>query len=175
MFDTMTMTKTGGAFFGALLFFMLGSWAADTLYYTGIYGYGDEAHKPGFIIAVPDDDDAVVEEVVKVPLSELLAAADITRGERVYNKCKACHKLEAGVNSTGPYLTGILDRPKGTAEGFDYSNAMAEFGGIWDAEALYQFLKNPRAFMPGNTMSFAGLSKESDRANLIAYLATIGG
>ena len=106
-------------------------------------------------------------------IAELLAAADIERGEKGFSKCKACHKLEDGENGTGPHLFSVVDREIATVSDYSYSPAMAGFGGTWDAEALNSFLENPKKFMPGTKMSFAGLRKDTDRANLIAYLATI--
>lgn len=100
-----------------------------------------------------------------------LAAA----GEKVFKKCAACHKLGDGAkNSTGPVLNGIVGRAAGTIDGFKYSKPMADMaagGLVWDDAALHAFLENPKGFMKGTKMSFAGLKNEADRAAVIAYLA----
>ncbi|MDK8871818.1 c-type cytochrome [Paracoccus sp. SSJ] len=97
-------------------------------------------------------------------------------GEKVFKKCTACHKLGEGAkNGTGPLLNGIVGRPAGEIEGFKYSKpllAMASDGLVWDDAALHAFLENPKGFMKGTKMSFAGLKKEDERAAVIAYLAT---
>lgn len=106
------------------------------------------------------------------------AAADpqlAAAGEKVFKKCAACHKLGDGAkNTTGPILNGIVGGAAGAVEGFKYSKpllAMAEAGLVWDEAALHGFLENPKAYVKGTKMSFAGLKKEEDRAALIAYLS----
>lgn len=103
-----------------------------------------------------------------------LADGDAEAGKKVFNKCKVCHTLEAGVNKVGPSLAGVIGRPAGTAEGFAYSDAMKNSGITWDAEKLDQYLADPKAFVPGNKMAFVGLKKEDERENVIAYLQTGG-
>lgn len=98
------------------------------------------------------------------------SAADPAKGKRVFNKCKACHSLEAGKNKIGPSLHGIIGRTAGQVDGYKYSSAMKEAGVTWDEETLAEYLKKPRDFIPGNKMAFPGLRKEEDRANVIAYL-----
>lgn len=106
--------------------------------------------------------------------SPLLAKADAEAGKALFKKCQACHVAAAGKPSTvGPNLWGIINRPKGSYEGFGYSEAMKSKGGNWTFADLGHFLKNPKAFVPGTKMSFAGLSSPEDEANVIAYLATL--
>lgn len=170
MFDTMTMTKLVGAVCGSLLVFLLGSWAAETIYHGG-GGHGDHAEQ-AYVIATGDEEVVeVVEEAVD--FTALLAAADTGKGERVFSKCKACHKLEDGANGTGPHLFGLVGRAQGTVDGFGYSDSLAGLGAVWTADELNAFLESPKGYAPGNKMSFAGLGKIEDRANLIAYLDTI--
>lgn len=105
-------------------------------------------------------------------------AQDAANGERVFRKCRACHQVgPEATNRVGPILNGIVGREQGAAEGFRYSRPMtelAEEGGVWTAEELDLFLTKPREYLRGTTMAFAGLRKEEDRADVIAYLGTFG-
>ena len=97
-------------------------------------------------------------------------AADVAKGEKLFNRCKVCHTLEAGKKKIGPSLHGVFGREAGTAEGFKYSKAMQESDIVWDEETIDGYLADPRGYMPGNKMAFPGLRKDEDRADLIAYL-----
>ena len=167
MFDTMTLTKLTGAFCGSLLILLLGKFAAELIYHPPAHGYGD--HVQGYVIDTGTEEVAEVEEEGP-SFEELYAAADAGKGEKVFNKCKACHKLDQGANGTGPYLYGVVGRDVGAAEGFGYSGNLVAVADVWTPEALDGFLANPSGYAPGTTMAFAGLKKASDRANLIAYL-----
>lgn len=171
MFDTMTMTKILGGFCGALLVFLLGGWAAESIYY-GAGGHGDE-HAQGYAIEVASAEAGDVEEGPS--FEEAFAMADAAAGERVFRKCASCHALEEGDNRTGPHLYGIVNRGVDAVDGFAYSGALAEVAAVWDPASLNGFLENPKKYAPGTAMSFSGLPKIGDRANLIAYLATNGG
>ncbi|KPU84663.1 cytochrome C [Marinosulfonomonas sp. PRT-SC04] len=173
MFDTMTLTKIVGGFGSALLIFLLGSWAADELYATGGGGHGETEMAAGETATDGHAEEAGVE--TGPSFEELLASADVAAGAKVFKKCKACHKLEAGANATGPSLFGIVGRDVATGAGFTYSDAMVGLGGAWTAERINEFLIKPKVMVPGTKMSFSGLKKEGQRADLIAYLATIGG
>ncbi|SPF75133.1 Cytochrome c-552 [Aliiroseovarius pelagivivens] len=181
MFDTMTFTKASGAVIGTLLVFLLGNWAGSALYNTSGGGHGDghgdEAHAAtGYVIATADDGHAEEEAEEAIPFADMVAAADVAKGEKVWGKCKACHKLEDGANGTGPHLYGLIDRPIAGVDGFGYSDVLAGMSAdAWTVEALDAWLASPKAFAPGNKMTFSGLKKDGDRANLVAYLATIGG
>ncbi|WP_068113280.1 c-type cytochrome [Tropicimonas marinistellae] len=114
------------------------------------------------------------EEVTEVaaagaPDPELVAA-----GEKVFKKCKACHQVGDGAkNKVGPILNGIVGRSVGTGEGFKYSKVMIEAGEggmVWDAATLNEYLANPKSFLKGNKMSFAGLKKAEDLDAVVAYL-----
>lgn len=98
------------------------------------------------------------------------ADCDPEAGRKVYNKCSACHPLEPGVHLMGPSMHGVFGRQAGTAEGFSYSDAMAEAGFTWSDETLSAFLENPMQYLPGTTMPFAGLRKEEQRQALVCYL-----
>ena len=109
-------------------------------------------------------------------LNTLLASADAAKGEKVFAKCAACHTVnEGGANGIGPNLYGTLGEDIGHGKaGFAFSDALASKGGSWTFEAMDAWLKSPREFAPGTKMTFAGLGKPEDRANLIAYLNTQG-
>lgn len=166
MLDTMTFTKAAGGLFGALLVFLLGSWAAEELYH--VEAYGEQAY-----VIDTGEAEAEVAEVEEVDFATVLAAAEPDKGARLFRQCSACHKLEAGANGTGPYLYGIVGRAKAAADGFNYSDTLASMGGEWTPENLSGFLESPRDYAPGTSMSYSGMRKVEDRANLIAYLATI--
>jgi cytochrome c len=174
MFDTMTVTKVGGALCGALLIFLLISWAGDVIYSTETAGHGEHA-EAAYLIEVEGGDDAHDDDAMEeeVDVAALVAAADATKGAKVFSKCKACHKVEQGVNATGPSLYGIVGKDVASVDGFNYSGAIAGIDGDWTIEALNEFLLKPKDMVPGTKMSFAGLKKDADRANLIAYLQTL--
>ncbi|MEQ9260361.1 MAG: cytochrome c family protein [Roseovarius sp.] len=168
MFDTMTLTKIVGGFCGALLVFMLGGWAAELLYHRG-GGHGDD-HSQAYVIDTGDDEGGEVEADTGPSFEELFVSADVGKGERVFNKCKACHQLEQGANGTGPYLYGVVGRQVDAAEGYSYSGALEAVAEVWTPQNLSAFLENPAGYAPGTTMGFAGLKSVEDRANVIAYL-----
>ncbi|QQN75053.1 cytochrome c family protein [Croceicoccus sp. YJ47] len=109
-------------------------------------------------------------------LAVLLQSADPAAGEAVFAKCTACHTIaQGGPNGIGPNLWGVLGKPIGKhAAGFAYSGALSGHGGDWSFENMDDWLASPRAFASGTKMSFAGLSKPEDRANVIAYLNSMG-
>jgi len=122
------------------------------------------------------EDDAEEEVVEGAPdMAAIFAAADASKGERVFNKCKACHMLEDGANGVGPHLYDVVGRDVGAVGGYSYSGALSEAADVWTAENLYAFLENPAGYAPGTSMGFAGLGKSEDRANVIAYMDQIDG
>ncbi|WP_185802629.1 c-type cytochrome [Pontivivens nitratireducens] len=99
-----------------------------------------------------------------------MANASAEDGERAFRACRACHVVEEGVNRVGPSLYGVIDRDIGSVEDFNYSSAMAEKDGTWTYENLDAYLTAPRTWLPGTKMAYAGMRREQDRANVIAYL-----
>lgn len=110
---------------------------------------------------------------ISLAATSAFADGDAGKGEKVFKKCKACHTIEqGGKNKIGPNLFGIVGKKSGSAEGYKYSKAMENADLTWDEATLNEYLKKPKALVKGTKMSFAGLKKESDRDNLIAYLKT---
>ena len=100
-----------------------------------------------------------------------MASGDVAAGEKLFKKCKACHAVDAEKHKTGPHLVNIMGRTAGTVEGYKrYSKAMKASGIVWNEETLDGYLEKPKAYVKGTRMAFAGLRKEADRANVIAYL-----
>ena len=102
--------------------------------------------------------------------TQAMAEGDVAKGEKVFKKCAACHTFEEGKNKVGPSLYGVFGRAAGTLEDYKYSKAMIGFGIVWDDENMDAYLKKPRAFLKGTKMAFAGLKKDDQRADLIAFL-----
>jgi len=104
------------------------------------------------------------------PVGPLLAKADADHGASIAKQCQACHNFaKGGPDMVGPNLWGTVGGPHAHKEGYAYSEAMKKFAGNWDYESLNKFLKKPSAFVPGTKMGFAGLAKEQDRADVIAW------
>lgn len=171
MFDTMTLTKIVGAVCGSLLVLLLGKFAAESIYSMG-GGHGED-HAQGYVIETGNGDGATEEVADAGPtLEELLASADAGAGARVFNKCKACHRVD-GSNATGPHLDGVVGRTVDSVDGFGYTGSLEKVADVWTPENLDHFLTNPQGFAPGTAMNFAGLPKAKDRADLIAYLQSV--
>jgi cytochrome c len=172
MFDTMTLTKATGAVCGSLLVYLFISWAGEALYTSGAgEGHGGEEVAQAYTI-----DTGVTEAAATADegpsFDVIYASADVGAGEKVFNKCKACHKVDGG-DGTGPHLNGVVGRARGSVAGFGYSSGMASVNDPWTPEHLEEFLLNPKGYVAGTKMGFAGLAKIEDRANVIAYLASM--
>lgn len=169
MMDSFELNKIMGAILGTLLVLLSLNIVAG-----GIFHVSKPA-KPGYEVAVTEAPSAgaAVAPKKEVPIAQLLASADVKKGEAVSKKCMACHDLhKGGPNKVGPDLYGVVGRERGAHEGFSYSAAMKAKTGKWTFEDLNHFLTSPRSFIPGTKMAFAGISKDQDRADLIAYLNT---
>ena len=99
-----------------------------------------------------------------------MAEGDAAAGEKVFKKCKTCHTFDPGKKKIGPHLKGVVGRKAGTVEGYKYSKAMKAADITWDEANLDAYLKKPKTFLKGTKMSFAGLKKDAQRADVIAYL-----
>ena len=132
--------------------------------------------KPGYEIAVQEEPAGAGAAVpaAEEPIEQALANADPKRGQQTARVCQTCHTFEkGGPNKIGPNLWGVVGRKKGTEGGFAYSDAIKSKGGEWNIDDLNKFLTNPRGYAPGTKMSFAGLQRENQRADVIAYLNTL--
>ncbi len=174
MFDTMTMTKTVGGFCGMFLVFLLGNWAAESLYHVGGGGHGGE-HAQAYMIDTGESHSTDEPAVAEVSFDEVYAVADASAGERLFKACRACHKVEDGKNGTGPHLYDVVGRAVGAVDGFRYSGALAAVADSWGLEELNAFIANPKGFAPGTKMAYRGMKDIEDRADLIAWLESIGG
>lgn len=173
MFDTMTLTKIVGGFCGMLLIFLLGNWAAETIYHVGGAEY-EEEYGQAYTIDTGAEDPGDGEPEPVRDFAEVYAAADPAEGERLFRACRACHKVENGANGTGPHLYGIVGRPVDSVDGFAYSGALEQVGDTWTPENLSKFLEDPKGTAPGTKMTYNGMDDIEDRANLIAWLNAQG-
>lgn len=172
--DSFEFNKIAGAVLGtALVVFGLNELSK-------IIYHAPEPEKQGFAIEVAEaaGSGAAAAEAPAAPaesLGTMLASADAAKGQTVFKACAACHDgSKGGPNKVGPNLWGIVGRNHGIHEGFSYSEAMAALKDKpWTYEALNEFLTNPKAAVPGTKMAYGGLKKDADRANLLAYLATL--
>jgi len=179
MFDTMTMTKIVAGVCGTLLVFLLGNWAAESLYHVGSDSHGDGHGEvtQAYAVDTGTDEAHADEEMadVAVDFNVVLASADVTKGEKLFKACKSCHTTEEGKNKTGPSLHGVVGRKVDAVDGFAYSGNLEKVVDVWTADNLNHFLENPRGFAPGTKMSYKGMKDIEDRASLILWLDTLDG
>jgi cytochrome c len=133
--------------------------------------------KPGYEIAVKEEsggEEAGAKEP-EVPIETLLASASVEKGQQIAKQCQACHTFEkGGPNRVGPNLWNIVGSARGEDRGgFNFSAAMKAKGGTWTFAELYKFLANPRGYIPGTNMTFAGLARGQQRADVIDFLHTL--
>lgn len=142
---------------------------------SGKYFHADKPERPetmGYVIEGVETADTGSEEV---PMSMMLAKADIAAGEQVFKKCVACHTInQGGANGIGPNLWDSFGKSHGHVAGFAYSDALASIEGDWNFDNMNAWLISPRRYAPGTKMTFAGLGKPEDRANVIAYMNAQG-
>jgi cytochrome c len=144
---------------------------------------GDEAKLRGYmaniekaVLPMPATGAAAPAVAAPVDLGTLLASADAERGKGTAKLCASCHTFEqGGANRVGPNLWGVVGRDVGGAGGFAYSPAISGHPGAWTYEELDRYLASPARAIPGNRMAFNGVRNPKDRANLLAYLGTLGG
>src|SRR5579863_1969507 len=168
--DSFEWNKIIGAVLGTAIFIFVVRQVAEVIYEPEVPA------KPGYVV------EGVVETAASgaaaTPVAEVmpdwgtvLPAADVAAGKTVSVKCEQCHDLsKGGPNKIGPNLYDVVNRPRASHPGFDYSGAMKAKSDPWTYDELFKYLKSPQSYVPGTKMSFAGLPREQDRINLIAYL-----
>lgn len=169
--DSFELNKVLGAVLGTCLLLLTLNITAGALFAP------HQPEKPGYEIAVPETaapSGPAAPAEPEAPIEQLLAKADPKRGEAAVRVCATCHTFDkGGANRVGPNLYGIVGGPKAHLSNFNYSAALKGAGGEWTFKDLSDFLRNPRAAMPGTSMGFAGVSRDSQRADIIAYLNTM--
>jgi cytochrome c len=132
--------------------------------------------KPGYLIAVKTEGGGAkkAEAAKETPLPVRLAKASVEKGQAIAKQCQACHTFEkGGPNRVGPNLYGIVASERGEGRGFGFSAAMKAKGGKWTFEELDKFIADPRGYIPGTAMTYAGIKNEQQRADVIDYLHTL--
>jgi cytochrome c len=168
--DSFEVNKILGAVLGTCLCLLAINIAASAIFAP------EKPAKPGYELGVPEQPPSgkPAEQEKQQPIEQLLANADMKRGENSAKKCQACHTFnKGGRNLVGPNLWGVVGRQRASEPGFNYSGAMKAKGGNWTIEDLNQFITNPRGFIPGTNMTFAGIPRGSDRADVITYLNSL--
>lgn len=163
--DSFEWNKVAGALILSLLIFMGVTLLSDEIF------EGQEAVLVGVAGAEGSAPDAVVINETESNIMAMIFDANVVAGERSFRKCQQCHTAnEGGADKIGPNLFGVVGRPVAGGAGFAYSGAMTGKGGTWSYEDLDAFLAKPSKAVPGTKMSFPGIKKEDERANVIAYL-----
>ena len=169
--NSFELNKILGAILGTCLITLALNIAAGAIFSP------EKPAKPGYNIAVKEQGEGEKAGAAKEPdppIEALLAKASVEKGQATARQCQACHTFDkGGPNRVGPNLWNIVNRPRASESGFNYSAAMKAKGGNWSFDELYKYLANPRGYVPGTNMTFAGLSRPEQRADVIDFLHTL--
>jgi len=169
--DSFEMNKVLGAVLGTCLGVVALNIAAGAVFTP------EKLAKAGYDINVPTTAPGAAPSTPaqpEVPLGQLLASADINRGSEAAKKCATCHSFEKGGRAlVGPPLWGVVGRAKASIAGFNYSPALKQASGSWTIADLFTFVTNPKGMVPGTMMTFSGIPRPAERADLMAYLNSL--
>lgn len=168
--DSFELNKVAGAALGALLFAVGSGFVAELIYHP------KPAGSAGYALPEPQAKagGGAAPEAKAEPLPIRLASASADKGQSAAKKCASCHSFEkGGPNKVGPHLWGVVDRQRAHEGGFEYSAALKEKGGTWTYDELDHFLANPKGYVPGTKMAFAGITSPAERADVILYLRSL--
>ncbi len=166
---SLNMNKYLGAILAAVLLTVVISKLGGIVYHV------DSPDEMSYIVELEPVEGDDVEEAPAMTFDQVLAMADPTGGQNISKKCVSCHTFDEGDTTTklGPSLWNIVGRDVGSVSGYSYSSAMADLGGAWTYDGLNEFLADPRAYVPGTKMTYAGISDMAERAQLVAWMRTL--